>query len=87
MPRKTHFKKSKRGSKNMRKSIRRSKRIPRSLYKKSRKYRGRGGCADGTCLTETTTPQWISKGGTDTELISKDIYNHTTDQMFYSSAN
>jgi hypothetical protein len=74
---KTQFKKSKR--RNVRKS-----RSTRSI--RSRKFRRsisrKGGCSNGTCVTESTTPQWISKGG-DSE-ISKDINNYTTDSIFYS---
>jgi hypothetical protein len=78
MPRKTQFKKSKRGTRNMRKSKRMSRH-------KTRKYRGKGGCSNGTCMSNSS-PQWNSKGG-DPEAISKDINNYVTDGSFYSSAN
>ena len=87
MPRKTHFKKSKPGTRNMRKSKRMTNTSNRmTRYKtKSRKYRGKGGCSNGTCMNDPT-PQWTSKGG-DSELISKDINNYVTDGSFYSSVN
>lgn len=81
MPGKTHFKKSKRGTRNMRKS----KRVSRHYKSKSRKYRGKGGCSNGTCMSNLS-PQWNSKGG-DPEAISKDINNYVTDGSFYSSVN
>ena len=47
------------------------------------KYRVKGGCENGTCLSSNSQP-WISKGGSYLELLNKDIYNHTTDDIFYS---
>jgi hypothetical protein len=83
MPRKTYFKKGKRGTKNMRKSRRKSKNRP---YKsKSRRYRG--GCENGTCSNGLDAPLWTSKGGSDSDAINKDIYNHATNQIPYSPAN
>lgn len=79
MPRKIQFTKSKKS-----KGKTRSKSL--KSIRKSRKYRGRGGCENGSCSScSPTSALWTSKGGSD--LISKDIYNHATDQTFYSSAN
>lgn len=79
MPRKTQIRKSKgnRGTRRMHKRMSISKKY------KTRKYRGKGGCANGTCSCEST-PQWTSKGG-NSDLISKDINNYVTDKTFYSS--
>ncbi len=83
MPRKTYYKKGKRGSRRVR-----SRSMIRSRIHKSRKYRGRGGCENDSCSLSGSAlpgaPLWLSKGGC---TISKDIYNHATDQTFYSSAN
>lgn len=89
MPRKTHFKKGKRSAKSRRvKSRSRSMNISRTQNHKSRKYRGRGGCENDSCSLSGSSlssgPLWTSKGGC---TISKDIYNHTTDGIFYSPAN
>lgn len=78
MPRKTHFKKGKRGAKSRRV---RSRSMNKTQNHKSRKYRGRGGCENGSCSIESNAPLWTTKGGC---TISKDIYNHTTDGIFYS---
>jgi len=78
MPRKTY--KGKRGTKSTK---RRTRSISRTRSK-SRKYRGRGGCQNGSCVIESNAPIWTTKGGC---TISKDIYDHTTDRIFYSPAN
>lgn len=82
MPRKTHFKKGKRGAKSRRV---RSRTMNRSMNK-TRKYRG--GCENDSCSLSDSAlpgaPLWTSKGGC---TISKDIYNHRTDGIFYSAAN
>ena len=83
MPRKTQVRKGKRGTRRMRRSHKsKSMRSTRKSYK----YRSRGGCENGTCLTESTTPQWISKGG-DGETINKDINSYVNDKIFYSQSN
>jgi hypothetical protein len=93
MPRKTYFKKGKRGTRNMRKSKSMSKRMSRrrSYKSKTRKYHGRGGCENDSCSLSGSTPSnapvWTSKGGSDSDVINKDIYNHTTNQIPYSPAN
>ena len=74
MPRKTQIRKSKKSK---------GKTRTKKSFRKSRKYRG--GCENGSCSSCSNSPLWTSKGGSD--LISKDIYNHATDQTFYSSAN
>jgi len=59
----------------------------RKVSKKNLKYRGKGGCANGSCALNSSSQPWISKGGAFPEdLISEDIYNHRTDPIFYSSA-
>lgn len=82
MPRKTQNK-----SRNVRKTrkIRKSKTINRNKSK-PRRYRVKGGCENGTCLSPNSPP-WITKGGYLEHAINKDIYDHATDQSFYSSAN
>lgn len=92
MPRKTHFKKGKRGAKSRcvkSRSMKRSRNmnISRSHSKsKSRKYRG--GCENDSCSLSGSSLSdsqiWTSKGGSD--IISKDIYHHRTDGIFYSAA-
>jgi hypothetical protein len=83
MPRKTQFRKSMRKNKS-----RFIKRKTKKIHK-TRKYRRGGGCSNGVCSTETnpSSPNWISKGGSDSETINKDIYSHATDQIFYSPTN
>lgn len=83
MPRKTHFKKGKRGVKSRRvRSKSRTMNRSRSI-RKSRKYRG--GCENDSCSLSGSSLSsgslWTSKGGC---AISKDIYDHTTDGIFYS---
>ena len=56
----------------------------RRKYRKTRKYRGRGGCNSNTCVS-SSAPVWTSKGGACPEQINKDIYNNVIDPSFYSS--
>jgi len=57
--------------------------------RKTRKYRGRGGCNSNSCAlsgsSPSATPLWTSKGGAHPEQISKDIYESVVDPSFYSS--
>ena len=76
MPRKTQIRvktRCKRGNKS------RTNSKSRSSKRNTFKYRGRGGCENGSCLT-TNGPEW--KGGS----ISKDMYDYTTDKTFYLNA-
>ena len=89
MPRKTHFKKGKHGAKSKRvktRSIPSRMRSRTPSKSKSRKYRG--GCENDSCSLSgsslSNSQLWSSKGGC---TISKDIYNHKTDGIFYSAAN
>jgi hypothetical protein len=86
MPRKTHFKKGKRGAKSRRLRSRSMNRSRSPSKSKSHKYRG--GCENDSCsLSGSALPGaslWTSKGGC---TISKDIYNHRTDGIFYSAVN
>jgi len=83
MPRKTQFKKGKRGAKSRRL---RSRSMNKSRIHKSRKYRARGGCENESCSLNGSalpgSPLWTSKGGC---TINKDIYDHRTDGTFYSA--
>ena len=85
MPRKTHFKRGKRGAKSRR--AKSTSRVNRTQIHKSRKYRGRGGCENDSCSLSgsalPSAPLWFSKGGC---TINKDIYDHRTDGTFYSAA-
>jgi len=60
----------------------------RNRSRKTRKYRGRGGCNSDSCALSGSSPSatllWTSKGGAHPEQISKDIYNSVTDSSFYS---
>jgi hypothetical protein len=96
MPRKTHFKNGKRGTRNKSRRVKsktmnrsRSMNRSRTLYKsKSKTRRYRGGCENDSCSLSgsslSNSQLWTSKGGSDT--ISKDIYDHRTDKIFYSSS-
>lgn len=82
MPRKNQNK-----SRNVRKTRKTRNRKNKSINTKSRRYRVKGGCENGTCLSPNSPP-WISKGGSYLEdILNKDLYDHTTDKSFYSSAN
>ena len=60
--------------------------------RKTRRYKGRGGCNSNSCAlsgsSPSATPLWTSKGGAhpNSEQISDDIYSNKTDPSFYSSA-
>lgn len=89
MPRKTHFKKGKRGAKSKHvKSRSMTSRMRSRTPSKSKSRKYRGGCENDSCSLSgsslSNSQLWSSKGGC---TINKDIYNHKTDGIFYSSAN
>jgi hypothetical protein len=72
----------------MTKKTKNRKSVKRIYRRKTRRYRGRGGCNSNSCAlsasSPSATPLWTGKGGSHQEQISNDIYNSVVDPSFYS---